>query len=539
MESSKPVRFGPFELKPETGELRKHGVLLNLQDQPAKLLVALLERPGEVVSRAELVKLLWPDGTFVDFDRGLNAAVTRLRQALSDSAESPRYVETVARRGYRFIGSVEAAGASPNDTHCVEPGPPVPLERRRWIFITGAFAVAAIIGAVWLRRSERPSVPPSGPVPLTTLDGIETEPSFSPDATQVAFAWNGATQDNFDIYVKVVGIGVPVRLTSDPAPDRRPVWSPDGRYVAFIRQGRGLFIVPPAGGTERQIGDAAAAALAWSPDGKHLIFASTGVEPLETGIHAVAVDGGELRRLLAVPKPRRVDALALSPDGRRLAYSSCYGFKCELMSGEVDGQLNLRGQPMRLADRPGGINAIAWTADSRSLILSEWEGLGLGSGLRLTRVGLDRPEEVQPLPFGGQNAAAGALSGSGSKLVYSQVQHNTDIWQIEGGEASRSPVSSTLNDESPQFSPDGKRVVFSSHRSGRQEVWVANVDGSQPQQLTSSIASGTPRWSPDGKWIAYDTLTVDSEWDIAVIPAAGGAPKRIVSHSASDFSPSF
>src|SRR4051812_1168076 len=101
--SRKPVRFGDFEVDLAAGELRKHGLRVRLQEQPFQVLTALLECAGEVVSREELGRRLWPDGTFVDFDHGLNAAVTRLRQALSDSAESPRYVETVARRGYRFI----------------------------------------------------------------------------------------------------------------------------------------------------------------------------------------------------------------------------------------------------------------------------------------------------------------------------------------------------------------------------------------------------------------------------------------------------
>ena len=102
-------RFGPFELDTREGELRKHGVRLSLQDQPLKILIALLERPGEIVTREVLVRTVWPEGVFVDFERGLNAAVNRLRQTLSDSAETPRYVETVARRGYRWIAPLDSA----------------------------------------------------------------------------------------------------------------------------------------------------------------------------------------------------------------------------------------------------------------------------------------------------------------------------------------------------------------------------------------------------------------------------------------------
>src|SRR6516225_123020 len=103
----RPLRFGGFELHPSSGELRKHGVRVRLQDQPLKLLLSLVERPGEVYSREELFKRIWPEGTFVDYERGLNVAITRLRQVLGDSADAPRYIETVGRKGYRFIAPVE------------------------------------------------------------------------------------------------------------------------------------------------------------------------------------------------------------------------------------------------------------------------------------------------------------------------------------------------------------------------------------------------------------------------------------------------
>ena len=108
--SANKFRFGVFEADVRTGELRKHGIRLRLPDQPFAVLVALLERPGELVTREELVKRLWPDGTFVDYDHSLNTAVNRLRETLGDSAETPRFIETLPRRGYRFVGSVERIG---------------------------------------------------------------------------------------------------------------------------------------------------------------------------------------------------------------------------------------------------------------------------------------------------------------------------------------------------------------------------------------------------------------------------------------------
>src|SRR5262245_2285317 len=102
------IRFGSFEVDLPNSELRKNGVRLRIQEQPFQILTALVTRPNDVISREELRSLLWPDGTFVDYERGLNSAVARLRQALQDSAETPRFIETVARRGYRFIAPVDA-----------------------------------------------------------------------------------------------------------------------------------------------------------------------------------------------------------------------------------------------------------------------------------------------------------------------------------------------------------------------------------------------------------------------------------------------
>src|ERR1700682_1787835 len=110
-------RFGLFEADLASGELYKHGRLIHIQEQPFRILAMLLERPGEVVSREEVRKKLWPDGTFVDFDEGLDTALKKLRQALGDSSQNPIFVETIPRRGYRFIGSLRGAnGDSPPET---------------------------------------------------------------------------------------------------------------------------------------------------------------------------------------------------------------------------------------------------------------------------------------------------------------------------------------------------------------------------------------------------------------------------------------
>src|SRR6266436_10416833 len=147
---SQLIRFDRFELDLRAGELRNGGIRIRLQEQPLQVLQALLEKPGEVVSREELQKRIWPSDTFVDFDHGLHAAVNRLRAALNDSADRPRYVETVARRGYRFIGRIE--NPQPPVPANITPAPPPEKPRpglwNSWTGLLVGFGIAIGIAAV-------------------------------------------------------------------------------------------------------------------------------------------------------------------------------------------------------------------------------------------------------------------------------------------------------------------------------------------------------------------------------------------------------
>src|ERR1700748_532255 len=113
IEQQQPAfQFGVFEIDPHRGELRKHGIKLKLQDQPLQILILLLEHPGEIVTRQEIQKRLWPENTYVDFDNAINSAVRKLREALGDNSANPRFIETLARRGYRFIAPVSLASTA-------------------------------------------------------------------------------------------------------------------------------------------------------------------------------------------------------------------------------------------------------------------------------------------------------------------------------------------------------------------------------------------------------------------------------------------
>ena len=268
------VRFGIFEVDLAAGELRREGTLVKLQDQPFRLLALLLERPGAIITREEVRAALWPDGSFVDFEYGVNTAIKKVRYALGDSADNPRFVQTFPRKGYRFIAPVTPEGPLRSTAAA-------PSAKRRRIWMIAAALAALLACGLWLLRQRTAPQPAGLPVPLTAYPGSEWGAAFSPDGRQVAFAWNGVRQDNYDIYLKANGSDSPTRLTTDPAPDFSPAWSPDGRRIAFLRElGTGRFAVmmaPAADGPEVKIAETTAFLstsdrnLVFSPDGKWLI----------------------------------------------------------------------------------------------------------------------------------------------------------------------------------------------------------------------------------------------------------------------------
>ena len=299
----------------------------------------LLEHPGELVMRDELRQRLWPTGTFGDFDHGLNAVINRLRDTLGDSADSPRFIETLPRRGYRFIAPVNgdrdhSTGGPVAGTQSPEPPPswiggsPVQILapwfgfRRNWVALCLAVLVGlAAVAAVGLGRSYRwapPETagvePPMHVVPVTTLSGFATYPTLSPDGNAVAFTWeSGKIHDGASIYVTAVGSGTATRITTSPDRDFAASWSPDGRQIAFIRHETPealwtpdtpwltyLYVTSPFGGGARKVSDLTVVYVSWSPDSRFLVVThDSGVPDPLIGIYLIPASGGGPRRIIA------------------------------------------------------------------------------------------------------------------------------------------------------------------------------------------------------------------------------------------------
>ena len=409
---------------------------------------------------------------------------------------------------------------------------------RRWVWPFVALAAVLALGLVWWLR-EPPAAVELRAVSLTSYQGVQASPSLSPDGKRVAFVWSGDKQDSSQIYVMQIGGGTPVRITNDPGTPSNLAWSPDDRHIAFLRQVEGdrfaIMLVPPFGGPERKLAETsihiwAPRCLSWTPDGRWLAFSARNSSGGPHSIWVVSVDTGERCRLTS-PRvaPTAFGDLnaSFSPDGRMLAFSR--GEKDWVVRPyalSLSHDLRPEGEPRRLSDRSyGWFDGIAWLPDSREIVF----GAGAVTAFQLWRLAVSGRSDPVRLPYPAEDALHPVIVGR--RLVYSWQRRETNLWRLETRTGKRAVLigsGSGRDHEDPQYSPDGRRIAFESNRSGSQEVWRCDADGSNCLQLTSygGPMLGTARWSPDGQSIAFD-CRVTGQPAVYVVGADGGTPRPL------------
>jgi Tol biopolymer transport system component len=430
--------------------------------------------------------------------------------------------------------------------------PRVQGARIRWVVAAGAVATAAFVGwQSWDRAHRRRA--PLQIVPFTTDGRLKLTPRLSPDGERVAYAWTGAADDNWDIYVKQVGSGTtPLRLTTNPAADWSPVWSSDGRQVAFLRESEtapGLYsihVMPSLGGKERRLvdvhgpGTPPPPTFSWSPDGRALAVAETPEGKAVSRIVLVALTTLEKTPLTSPPGEAGGDSSPeFSPDGRSIAFvRSAVGF----------GGLDVWVQPVGRSEarqvtfgRYDYCCDLGFTHDGREILFVTGNRL---SPARTFRVPVDGGT---PEPVAGMGEGASFPSVRPGRMVFAQLARQTprEIWRTPGRKAPpsrRTPqplIASNQDDLQAVYSPDGRRIAFQSGRSGSPNIWLAGADGTDQVALTTQEThAGSARWSPDGKRIVFDSRDSGSA-DIYVVAAEGGEPRRLTQEPADDIAPSF
>jgi Tol biopolymer transport system component/DNA-binding winged helix-turn-helix (wHTH) protein len=555
------LRFGAFEIDLRLRELRKRGIRIQLAGHPFQVLVMLVERPGEVVTREHFQKALWPGEPWGDHEHGLNKAVNKVREALNDTADNPRFLATVPRVGYRFLAPVErhmepvtgTSGELPSGADEL-PSKYTAKAIRLLAGAAGLLAVAIGITIAFRLRTSRPDPfpQPAEAVPLTSYVGSEVEPSFSPDGESVAFMWNGEADSVFHIYLTTMNRTGPRRLTNSESSDYGPAWSPDGKRIVFWRVGKGtdgeVRTINKDGSDERKIADVGFTDLqhpiAWTRDPKWLVVSEQMPGDGPAALYLLSTETGEKRRLTSPPVQSGGDwSPAVSPDGSRLAFTRPSNsawrdiFVVPLSSDLVPAQ-----EPRQLTNLHRIIDTIAWTPNGQELFFSAAASL---AGARfLFRMRASQELRAAPRETGLEGLHP-AVSPNGGLLVYSQQNiEQTSIWRLrpdsrmlEKAPQTSRLLSSTRRDFTADLSPDGKRLVFSSARTGLTDIWMSGVDGSQMQRLTSFGAS-TPRWSPDGRRVVFES-TVDGQSEIYAFDLKSRKAHRLTFDPGPDVRPSW
>jgi Tol biopolymer transport system component/DNA-binding winged helix-turn-helix (wHTH) protein len=548
--------FGGFRLEPRARVLRLRNRSVPLTPKSFDLLLLLVERRGRVVERDELIRELWPD-TVVE-EANVTFQVSTLRKAIGE--DGSKWIETVPKHGYRFSAPVRELPRG-DDPAAAPPSRAASSRRARALVATvvaGAIGLAAL--ASWRRRQAgEPALPPAPiAVPLTTYPGSEAFPTLSPDGSQVAFAWAGPSRDNVDVYLKLVGPGEPHRLTTDPLPDSNPAWSPDGRQIAFLRalapgesDRHGIYLLPALGGAERRLGEidltkwrTAASSLAWTPDGKWLAAAGRFTPGGPSEVWLISAETGERRRLTVADAGQIGDfGLSFSPDGRSLAvlrFATRSVGDVYLLPLESD--YTAAGPLVRLTHEERLVGGPCWNARGDRIFYSSGGALAYRT-LRMIEIDPAHPERpVEPVPFPvGEQATT--LAAARNRLVYAREQRDTNIWRLPvprsaGDGGATVLLASTFDEYNPDFSADGKRLTFTSTRSGTEEIWVANGDGSETTQMTSIGGPNTSnsRWSPDGGTILFNSRRSGSA-DLYLLDVATRAVRRLTDDPNDEYEP--
>jgi Tol biopolymer transport system component/DNA-binding winged helix-turn-helix (wHTH) protein len=541
--------FGPFRLHVEDRLLCREGTVVPLEPTQFQVLTALVRDADHLVTREHLMKVVWKE-THVD-EGSLTVTISTLRKKLADVPSQPTYIKTVPKSGYRFVAPVtrraRQVGADTRPELSTSPA------ATRQPLVRGRVSVAAMAGLIVLLvgwYASRPTVTgdlTSAPVPLHPFGGIQNDPSFSPDGSQVAFTWRPPQSDNYDIYIVRIGDLKATRLTSDPAWDMSPAWSPDGRQIAFIRRQVStgeVLLISPAGGPEHKVIDTVGTSLTWGADSKTLAFVDRAPGEDVDSIFFAHATGGPKRRVTSPTAEKMYgdSAPAISPDGRMLAFVRHLTYDvADIFVQPLDA-----AKPRQLTFDKRQIRGLAWMPDGRELVFSSNRS-GQHHLWRVALSGESQPTVVESMTDARFPAVSSARSRSGPRLVYQAFSEDFNIRVLtraaDGAwNAAAETFAASIRDEkSPRISPDGRQMAFVSDRTGWYEMWTcAYPERFECRQLTFFRQGyvGSPSWSPDSERIAFDAR-VDGNADIYVVRADGGQPVRLTYEMSVEARPSW
>ena len=543
------VHFGTFEVDLRAGELRRNGTRIRLQEQPFQILSMLLDRPGEIVTREELRGRLWPADTYVDFDHGLNAAVRRLRDALGDSAENPRFVETVARRGYRLLAPVNGTVIAPPQRQAVARS----FLRRWWWVAAGSFAVLVGVLVGWHAGHHSSSTARAVSERRLTANASEnpiTDGVISPDGKYLAFA------DAAHFFLRQIDTGETHAISLPNGLNAKPrSWFPDGTHllatwVAGPREPTSIWEISLLGGSPRKLIEKGS----WpavSPDGSQVVFMTAETQSKllfymrseNREIWLMRADGGGARKLVGGGQDF-FGVPAWAPDGKHIAYvRTRYSVGMPWIRNRVEVLDISSGQISDLTETPGLGSTVAWTPDGRLIYPIEEPPPNQNDSnlwaMQLDSTGVVRGSATR-LTHGTGLADLLSVTSDGKRLAFFRQTIEPDVYvtDLEASGTKLSPPRRLTLDERADYpydwTPDSTSIIFISNRNGTYDIFKQRLDDSEPELLIRGPENkSVARLAPDGNSVLYlvvptSATPMQDQSRLMRASLAGGPPQTIV-----------
>lgn len=530
-----PIRFGVFEVDPRSGEVRKNGIKLKLSGQPFQVLTILLEHPGEVVSREELHNRIWPS-TFVDFEHNLNTAINKIREVLGDSAENPRFVETLPRRGYRFIAPVN--GITPA-TQGVSAGHAIDLVKKPTQYSVRSYLGAGVVlvlllGMVtwWILSNRTPQITGSrrltfsGQVigPRYPFGWAESFSSLATDGNRVYYSSLQHSRNRLT-YVSLSG-GEQVLIPLGFYASLRHI-SPDGStLLAFgapdIESQPHLWFIPAAGGGPKRIENIDGQDGAWSPDGSQIVFAR------ETELFTAHNDGGQTRQIATLSG--HAFWLRWSPDSSRIRFTlldqkngTASLWQCRTDGTDLHPLLPFKSKEVDDADECCG----EWSKDGRYFFYRAFRKNHPEIWVRRESFTIFSAKPLQ-LTTGPLDSIDAVPSANGRQLLTLEAQERSELQRLDLKTHKLMPYLPGSAATDVRQIPNTNAIAYIESHGRETTVWRSQDDGSDRLQLSSypmDVLRITP--SPDGKQIALMGKLPNAPWRIYLVSSGGGEVRGV------------
>lgn len=527
------IEFDDVVIDVQNHRVRKGEHLLELEPKAFRVLLHLVENRSRVVAKEELLNTVW-SGSFVT-ENALTRVIGQLRKALGDDARQARYIETVPTVGYRFVASVTepSTAAANGEPTSAEPAPSSEAEEEahplasepytprpiNWWIPLGA--ISAIVLAYFMPvLKEWTRTPGTGNVrslQFTTSGGLDTNPSFSPDASSMVYSSD--RNGHFELYVKQVAPGgSELQITSDGRENIEPAWSPDGSHIAYTSmRGDGIYVVPALGGMPRKV-TGFGSQPAWTADSKSIVFRSHGVLSLAypevfpmvpSTLWIVSATGGEPQQLTQQNQPQgRHSEPCASPDGRHIVFLSFSG----------NGSVRLYELDLRTKTASLVTDAVRFALNptySRDGNTIYYIGIVPPDNMGIYRLTLNpntRAASGAPVELyrSDLNLIRNvAFTPDGRRFAYGVQTMQSNLWQRSANGQTRAVTNETaFRLTQPVYSPDGEWIAYMHRRKGiLGDIWVMDKDGGNPMQVTKDPSPDyMPSWTPGGGAIVYGSV---------------------------------